>query len=702
MKRCFITFIFLSFFALSFAEDLQEKKYYFPKIFQGIWPNFCFRHLSSNPEGCSSFYVNKNGEASLEFLAQGSAQAFIDKDLIDQIAPYIKYFPQYEGYSPCDYIYCKACRSAVMRRVVAVWEEWDDDDDDFEPEYYCELEYKCNCKNRWGEDKWGDRDYVYKEDYWESCHNSYINHYYFDWHSKFYFNFLLQHLEYCSENDNCNCYWPQLSEISCQISDAVYSQMSNNLENEEAFKGLIECIPPPKEFPTLRNRTSYGVILSLFTHAFFYSQYRQIIIDLCKYCDSNNDMPLDKLYHILDLIQPLYINLYSKCLTSHFHPKILYERGMVYMHRGETYEALLDIKKFIEYMEDNHLDDLLTSDLYLQEGTTYSEIGQYDKALSALSKAILKDSQNKEAYFERAFIYFEQQKFDQSVSDFLNSDYKITPFSTNPKFSMEFVKALTSGILKGGRESLKEFVPSMLGTMSGIANGLWAFALDPKNVSMEMLDSTTQMIKFVKDNTSSELIQILVPELKELVNKWDKLSDKKKGELTGYVIGKYGIDIFLCKEVSSSLKYYQDLKQANQALTLQCLTDPKIKQAVLDQSVKIKKARETILKNDNLKIEWDKQGKHIQGHKNFNPSKEKSILTHKDPQRLVNDYAGSGIKIRGDYPGAAGYQEVVDFGEVIGYAVERETEEHIITTWGKIHYSKNGVHIVPTKPREGL
>jgi hypothetical protein len=26
-------------------------------------------------------------------------------------------------------------------------------------------------------------------------------------------------------------------------------------------------------------------------------------------------------------------------------------------------------------------------------------------------------------------------------------------------------------------------------------------------------------------------------------------------------------------------------------------------------------------------------------------------------------------------------------------------EEEIATTWGKIHYAKDGVHIVPTKPR---
>ena len=49
--------------------------------------------------------------------------------------------------------------------------------------------------------------------------------------------------------------------------------------------------------------------------------------------------------------------------------------------------------------------------------------------------------------------------------------------------------------------------------------------------------------------------------------------------------------------------------------------------------------------------------------------------------------------------GEAGYKEVVNFHEFIGYTVSLETGEKIPTTWGKIHYAKTGVHIVPTTPR---
>jgi hypothetical protein len=46
--------------------------------------------------------------------------------------------------------------------------------------------------------------------------------------------------------------------------------------------------------------------------------------------------------------------------------------------------------------------------------------------------------------------------------------------------------------------------------------------------------------------------------------------------------------------------------------------------------------------------------------------------------------------------GMPGYKEI----EFIGYEVNEKTGEKIATTWGEIHYSKNGTHIVPTKARK--
>jgi len=75
----------------------------------------------------------------------------------------------------------------------------------------------------------------------------------------------------------------------------------------------------------------------------------------------------------------------------------------------------------------------------------------------------------------------------------------------------------------------------------------------------------------------------------------------------------------------------------------------------------------------------------------FNPS----IFTQPDPDRLLKEYAGTGTKVRGDIPGLPGYKELVNFEEFIGYAVNPHTGTKTATTYGKIHYATNGVHIVP-------
>jgi filamentous hemagglutinin len=76
---------------------------------------------------------------------------------------------------------------------------------------------------------------------------------------------------------------------------------------------------------------------------------------------------------------------------------------------------------------------------------------------------------------------------------------------------------------------------------------------------------------------------------------------------------------------------------------------------------------------------------------------KKSIFEHPNPQKLITEFSGKGIKEINQYPGIPCYQEIVNFQEFIGYVVDRETGEKIATTWGKIHYAKDGVHIVPTR-----
>ncbi|WP_437494995.1 SpvB/TcaC N-terminal domain-containing protein [Sorangium sp. So ce1014] len=90
------------------------------------------------------------------------------------------------------------------------------------------------------------------------------------------------------------------------------------------------------------------------------------------------------------------------------------------------------------------------------------------------------------------------------------------------------------------------------------------------------------------------------------------------------------------------------------------------------------------------KLHMGQQGKHIPGHNNYTPGR--SPFTHRDPQGLLNRFAGKGDPVGKVPRGQPGFKERVDFGEVIGQVNGQAT------TKGIIHYSKDGVHIVPANP----
>jgi hypothetical protein len=92
-------------------------------------------------------------------------------------------------------------------------------------------------------------------------------------------------------------------------------------------------------------------------------------------------------------------------------------------------------------------------------------------------------------------------------------------------------------------------------------------------------------------------------------------------------------------------------------------------------------------------IKWGAQAKHFPGHNSYTPGR--STLTN-DPAKLV-EKAGTGQQV-GQLPvGTAGSKERVDFGETIGTYIDQAGNASP-TTNGIIHYSNDGVHIVPARP----
>ena len=661
MLKFFFPLLFLYIFT-SLSLQADGYAYFYPELYKNLWPDFCLEHLEQF--SCDDQKIDKVNIAQLSLYA-------------DQIPTTA---------CRCDFRFCLQCQTPVARGVFLDENIWEEE----EEHTYVMICYKCRCLKNWYDENNLDADEDDKRDeeiaikYWQTCNHRAVPYKYFFIPSNILF--LKQHLKYCRENPTCLCYWPYRSKRACEISNAIYHKMYHLVKNLSLRKPNSSGFPG---FASLEN--AYDILTSLFIHSFFYSQYRQVLLQLAQLEES------DLIIKALDEMQPDFLHLYSECLEKHPHPKIYYERGMILFHQGKALDSLSDIRALIAWAE-NHHQELLTSELYLQEGTVYAELGLYDKAVVSLSRAIHKDPNNKQAYFERATAYFELGQFDLSLEDYLTSKIKPQPIPTESLDLISFSLGLTQGIVKGGSEAGAEFIPTLLSSMQGLGHGLWAFAQDPVQVSLAFAEAAQACIQFVKDHTSIEVLTSLVPELKELIETWDTLEKPKRGEITGYIIGKYGVDIFAGVGLTKGMKLYRELKKANTILTFEALvTSEKNKTLIALESAKRAQTRKSVLTNANLKIQWDKQGKHIQAHKNFQTNR--SILEHPDPQKLAHDFCGKGMRNANRQVGTAGYKEIVNFKEFIGYVVDWETGEKIATSWGKIHYAKDGIHIVPTKPR---
>lgn len=91
-------------------------------------------------------------------------------------------------------------------------------------------------------------------------------------------------------------------------------------------------------------------------------------------------------------------------------------------------------------------------------------------------------------------------------------------------------------------------------------------------------------------------------------------------------------------------------------------------------------------------IHFGRQAKHMPGQPNRDPSKSTITVPLPRLQALVESKGGTGFW-RGKN------KEVVDFGVTIGIYRNSGNGSSISTSWGTVHYSKSGAHVVPAKPR---
>lgn len=248
-------------------------------------------------------------------------------------------------------------------------------------------------------------------------------------------------------------------------------------------------------------------------------------------------------------------------------------------------------------------------DFFLIQGSLYNDYLLHGAAIKILTQAIQINPHNRNAYIERAMAYFETNQLELAFQDYesvrkLTITSPIKPDQTNilyipnciPENQKEFSIGLVSGIVNGAQTSAKDFFPSIFNCYRGILNGLWAFACSPTEVSQEVIQAAYALGNYISTHSMEECIQCAIPEIKELSLSWKRLDDRTRGQKFGYIIGKYGIDIFGSIGLIKGVNTVRALKRANALYTLEsCVNslDKKIK--ILERSAKQALLRKEII-----------------------------------------------------------------------------------------------------------
>lgn len=414
--------------------------------------------------------------------------------------------------------------------------------------------------------------------------------------------------------------------------------------------------------------------------------------------------------------------VYEECYRlKHRNPTVFYDNCFLDFLEGNVDHSAELAEKYIAACKENNIDYEEDPGKLLQLGQAHIEMAQYFKAIEVLSDIIKKDPTNKEAHFHRSTAYFETGNFDDAISDFISSNNGKEIVKSNMTASNDFIQALIASANQGASESAVEFVPSLCGSVYGLSKTLWTThwstnPLNPQcwenikdfaNASYEIGESIVNYCK----NVDTETLNGYVDQMKILYERYDQLSDHEKGELIGYSIGRYGVDILAgavtgtvvgkgVQKINKIVPLFRNLRNANRICNFETmLLSETEKKAILSSSLAHATEREAYFKN--IKIHWDKQNKHIPGSHNFVQGGGIIEIETSKLEFLIKNHAGTGQKVLGELL-ESGYRERVDFGICIGKYAHKTTGESIKytpTSKGIIVYAKDGkVHVWPSAP----
>lgn len=449
----------------------------------------------------------------------------------------------------------------------------------------------------------------------------------------------------------------KISDLAYELFSDLFKKTKLSVIVKDANEQKLVLSSKPWGALKFSNR---GVVIAFISKAFLYSHYHRICKDLDQYSklkfdDRDYFVIQDKLENIQETLGKLYLKLYESCLSKHANDLIKKEKIFVsqlfntyddltslehelssvqadVIHKdkwGIQAHALFDLDNsgsfdYLDYSlshdkesrENRHKpvepNTWIASEILLRDGSVLNNLLLYQDAIKVLTKAIKLNPSNKEAYIERAMSYFETNQLSQALQDYEAAKQLsvIPPFKLNihkammrgalyvPEHKIEFSQGLILGTFEGAQVSVIEFIPSTLSSCRGILHGLWAFVCSPLEVSQEMINTAYAIGEFISLHSTEECLHCVVPELRELSLNWHTLNDHYRGQKIGYIIGKYGVDIFAPIAAFNGASKVIALKRANTMLTLESCVASQIKQAkILEESAKRALLRTTVIES---------------------------------------------------------------------------------------------------------
>ena len=469
--------------------------------------------------------------------------------------------------------------------------------------------------------------------------------------------FLKRQIEYTDKYSRYQAYWPETSHRAEKISDVaivLFEDLidSTALKKVKQQRKLYEnFITDSWDFDCLGSVT---LPRSLSVSCFRFSDFYRVCKDLVQFSqayftEEENALIEDKTDAILDRLCGMFLDMYEESLTLHATEEIQSEmefidllyspekdikvkKGKTDLNEDMNFAREAKINTFKKY-DDNplkikgstnpssSLPDWLMSDYWLYEGIRCNDIFLHSDAINYLTAAIQKDPYNIEAYQERIHAHFEMGNLGLAIEDYNKlkqlgvekktfyvdqfgyvvngggdqGDYVV---NSRPKGMVDYSVGFYVGVAKGGGVAVVEFIPSILSSCKGILHGLWSLACSPVEVSKDLIYTSYELVEFIKENTPRECLELVVPELRELCINWDSLSDYDRGNETGYIIGKYGVDILAPGTALKGVKKYRQLKRLNSMFTVECCVASEAKKVkIIEASSKHAAVRTTVFES---------------------------------------------------------------------------------------------------------